>query len=235
MAQFTYATLTTAILNFTETDTSVLSSTITDQLIGNAEERIFRDVNIDAYRFYFQATALDGQATYNAPSGTLVIRAIKMTDASNNMWYLEKVDQTMLDEYTQDTTNNKGKPRYWANYDGGDGSGSGYFKIAPAPDASTYTVETEYLKMPDGLSSGNTTTYISQRFGNGLLYASIVEAYGYLKGPMDMLTYYEQRYKQEVDKFGLEQIGRRRRGDYTSGTIRIPLNTPSTTDSGLVK
>ena len=36
MAQFTYTTLTTAILNFTETDTSVLSSTITDQLIGNA-------------------------------------------------------------------------------------------------------------------------------------------------------------------------------------------------------
>ena len=235
MAQFTYATLTTAILNFSETDTSVLSSTITDQLIANAEERIFRDVNIDAYRFYFQATALDGQATYNAPSGTLVIRAIKMTDSSSNMWYLEKVDQTMLDEYTQDTTNNKGKPRYWANYDGGDGSGSGYFKIAPAPDASTYTVEAEYLKMPDGLSSGNTTTYISQRFGNGLLYASLVEAYGFLKGPMDMLTYYEQRYKQEVDKFGLEQIGRRRRGDYTSGTIRIPLNTPSTTDSGLVK
>ncbi|SVE17372.1 uncharacterized protein METZ01_LOCUS470226, partial [marine metagenome] len=69
----------------------------------------------------------------------------------------------------------------------------------------------------------------------GLLYACLVEAYGFLKGPMDMLTYYEQRYKQEVDKFGLEQIGRRRRGDYTSGTIRIPLNTPSTTDSGLTK
>ena len=111
MAQFTYATLTTAILNFTETDTSVLSSTITDQLIGNAEERIFRDVNIDAYRFYFQATANDGQATYNAPSGTLVIRAIKMTN-SGDMWYLEKVDQTMLDEYTQDTANNNGKPLY---------------------------------------------------------------------------------------------------------------------------
>ena len=177
MAQFTYATLTTAILNFTETDTSVLSSTITDQLIGNAEERIFRDVNVDAYRYYYQATAIDGQATYNAPSGTLVIRAIKMTD-SGNMWYLEKVDQTMLDEYTQDTANNKGKPLYWANYDGGDGSGSGYFKIAPAPD-STYTIEAEYLKMPDGLSSGNTTTYISKRFGNGLLYASLVEAYDF--------------------------------------------------------
>ena len=217
MAQFTYATLTTAILNFSETDTSVLSSTITDQLIANAEERIFRDVNIDANRFYFQATANSGQGTYNAPSGCLIIRAIKMTDTSNNMWYLQKVDQTMLDEYTQDETNNTGKPLYWANYDGGDGSGSGYYKIGPSPDAA-YTIEVEFLKMPTGLSSGNTTTYISQRFGNGLLYASLVEAFGYLKGPMDMLTYYENQYKQEIDKFGLEQIGRRRRG---GGSISI--------------
>ena len=226
MAQFTYATLTTAILNFTETDTTVLSSTITDQLIGNAEERIFRDINIDANKFYFQATVNSGQGTYNAPSGCLIIRALKMTDTSNNMWYLQKVDQTMLDEYTQDETNNTGKPRYWANYDGGDGSSSGYYKIAPSPDAA-YTIEVEYLKMPTGLSGANTTTYLSQRFGNGLLYACIVEAYGYLKGPMDMLTMYEQKYNNVVQKFAAEQIGRRRRDDYTDGTIRIPIESPN--------
>ena len=234
MAQFTYATLTTAIQNYTEVGTSVFTSTITDQFIANAEERIFRDVNIDAYRYYDKATLNIGQGTYNNPAGGLVVRAIKLTDSSNNMWYLQKVDQTMLDEYTQDETNNTGKPLYYAMYDGGDGSADGYFKIAPSPDAA-YTVESEYIKMPTGLSSGTTSTFISKRFGNGLLYASLVEAFGFLKGPMDMLTYYEQRYKQEVDKFGLEQIGRRRRGDYTSGTIRIPLNTPSTTDSGLTK
>jgi len=234
MAQFTYSTLTTAILNWSETDTSVLSSTITDQLIGNAEERIFRDVNIDAYRYYDKATLNIGQGTYNNPAGGLIVRAIKLTDSDNNMWFLQKVDQTMLDEYTQDETNNTGKPLYYAMYDGGDGSADGYFQIAPSPDVA-YTIESEYIKMPTGLSSGNTSTFISKRFGNGLLYASLVEAFGFLKGPMDMLTYYENRYKQEIDKFGLEQIGRRRRGDYTSGTIRIPLNTPSTTDSGLTK
>ena len=42
-----------------------------------------------------------------------------------------------------------------------------------------------------------------------------------------MLTLYEQKYKQEVDKFGVEQIGRRRRDDYTDGTIRIPLPSSS--------
>ncbi len=63
--------------------------------------------------------------------------------------------------------------------------------------------------MPDQLSSTNTSGLIlSQKFPNGLLYACLVEAYGFLKGPMDMLTYYENRYKQEIDKFGLEQIGK---------------------------
>ena len=40
MAGFTYSTLTTAIGNYTEVGTSVLSSTITDQFIDNSELRI---------------------------------------------------------------------------------------------------------------------------------------------------------------------------------------------------
>ena len=53
------------------------------------------------------------------------------------------------------------------------------------------------------------------------------EAYGYLKGPLDMLTLYENKYKQEVDKFGIEQLGRRKRDDYTDGTVRITIPSPS--------
>ena len=46
-----------------------------------------------------------------------------------------------------------------------------------------------------------------------------------LKGPIDMLTLYENKYKQEVQKFANEQVGRRRRDDYTDGTVRIPINS----------
>jgi hypothetical protein len=69
----------------------------------------------------------------------------------------------------------------------------------------------------------NDTNYISLNFPNGLLYCCLAEAYSFLKGPADMLTLYENKYKQEVEKFASEQIGRRRRDDYTDGTIRIPL------------
>jgi hypothetical protein len=55
---------------------------------------------------------------------------------------------------------------------------------------------------------------------------TLAEAYSYLKGPTDMLTLYEQKYKTELQKFAAMQIGRRRRDDYTDGTIRIPIESP---------
>jgi hypothetical protein len=80
---------------------------------------------------------------------------------------------------------------------------------------------------PTALSSSNTTTWMSQNFPNGFLYACLVEAYGFLKGPMDMLNLYEGKYKQAIEKFAAEQIGRRRRDDYTDGTVRIPIQSPT--------
>ena len=44
-------------------------------------------------------------------------------------------------------------------------------------------------------------------------------------GPIDMLTLYENKYKQEVQKFANEQVGRRRRDDYTDGAVRIPITS----------
>ena len=80
-----------------------------------------------------------------------------------------------------------------------------------------------YNARPLGLSSANTTTFLSLNFGNGLLYACLVEAFSYLKGPMDMLQLYEKKYQTEIQKFGAEQLGRRRRDDYTDNEPRIPV------------
>ena len=102
---------------------------------------------------------------------------------------------------------------------------SGRYMFAPVPDAA-YTFQTHFNLMPTSLVTNTSGTYISKNFPNGLLYASLVEAFSYLKGPMDMLTLYENRYKQELEKFAAEQIGRRRRDDYTDGTIRIPIESP---------
>ena len=104
---------------------------------------------------------------------------------------------------------------------------SGAVYVAPTPDAN-YQYIIHYNAMPVGLGSGgdgNSNTYLSNYFPQGLLYACLVEAYGFLKGPQDMLTLYTQKYTQELQKFAAMQLGRRRRDDYTDGTIRIPIES----------
>ena len=142
-----------------------------------------------------------------------------------------KRDQTFLNEYVAASTATsppRGFPKYYAQFGGATAvsdTTSGRYMFAPVPDAA-YTFQTHFNLMPTSLVTNTSGTYISKNFPNGLLYACLVEAFSYLKGPMDMLTLYENRYKQELEKFAAEQIGRRRRDDYTDGTIRIPIESP---------
>jgi len=228
MAGFTYSTLTTAIQNYTEVGTSVLSSTITDQFIDNSELRIQRELPIDADRKEMLGNLTASKDNVYAPAGTLFVRGIQVytstTAATGANSFLEKKDISFLREYDAAETTT-GTPKYYAMSGGAEGSGatsSGRITIVPTP-SSAFMYKIHYNARPTGLSSANTTTYLSLNFGNGLLYACLVEAFSYLKGPMDMLQLYEQKYQTEAQKFGGEQLGRRRRDDYTDGEPRIPV------------
>ena len=234
MAGFTYSTLTTAIQNYTEVGTSVLSSTITDQFIDNSELRIQREIPIDAYKKQSTGNLVTGQNTINVPAKTLFVTGVQVYDSTSaatgaNRW-LEKKDETYLQEYVPSTESAKrAQPKYYAMFGGATGTTdttSGRLFLAPAPD-TTYVFKIHYEAIPNSLVTDTSGTYISKYFPNGLLYACLVEAYGFLKGPMDMLTLYEQKYKQEVQKFAAEQLGRRKRDDYTDGTVRIPVPSPT--------
>jgi len=232
MAGFTYSTLTTAIQNYTEVGTGVLSSTITDQFIDNSELRIQREIPIDADRKEMLGNLTASKDNVYAPAGTLFVRGLQVytstTAATGANSFLEKRDISFLREYDAAETTT-GTPKYYAMSGEAEGIGatsSGRITIVPTP-SSAFMYKIQYNARPTGLSSANTTTYLSLNFGNGLLYACLVEAFSYLKGPMDMLQLYEQKYQTEVQKFGGEQIGRRRRDDYTDGEPRIPVQSPA--------
>jgi len=228
MAGFTYSTLTTAIQNYTEVGTSVLSSTITDQFIDNSELRIQREIPIDADRKEMIGNLVASTDNVYAPAGTLFVRDLQVytstSVATGANSFLIKKDISYLREYDAAETTT-GTPKYYAMSGGAEGTGatsSGRITIVPTP-SSAFMYKIHYNARPIGLSSANMTTYLSLNFGNGLLYACLVEAFSYLKGPQDMLQLYEQKYQTEVQKFGAEQLGRRRRDDYTDGEPRIPV------------
>ena len=229
MSGISYSDLRTNIRNYTEVSSTVLSDSVIENIVLNAEYRIFRDVPMDAYRASTTGNLVTNQDYVNVPAGALVVRAVQVYTSTSvttgaNV-FLEKKDLTFLEEYVSANTST-GSPKYYAMKGGATGntsSTSGSILLAPVPD-STYEYQIHYNRIPDKLeATDNETSFISLNFPNGLLYAALVEAYAYLKGPMDMLQLYEAKYKEEVQKFGGEQIGRRRRDDYTDGTVRIGI------------
>ena len=231
MAGLSASGLKTQIKSYTETDSNVLTDAVLENIILNAQYRIFRDVPIDADRKQQSGNLVTGQETINAPAGCVFIRGIQVYDSTSeitgpNVW-LEKKDITYLQEYVSSTASAKrGQPKYYAMFGGATGESdttSGRMMFAPVPD-TTYKFRVHFNAMPV-LLENNDTNYISLNFPNGLLYCCLSEAYGFLKGPIDMLTLYENKYKQEVQKFANEQVGRRRRDDYTDGAVRIPITS----------
>jgi len=232
MSGISYTDLRTQIRNYTEVSSTVLSDSIIENIVLNAEYRIARDVPIDAYKAVATGNLVTNQDYVNLPAGALFVRAVQVYTSTSvttgaNV-FLEKKDMSYLEEYVSANTDT-GTPKYYAMKGGGTGntsSTSGSILLAPVPN-STYEYQIHYNVMPTKLeASSNETSYISLNFPNGLLYCCLAEAFGYLKGPMDMLQLYESKYKAEIQLFAAEQIGRRRRDDYTDGTVRIPIQSP---------
>jgi hypothetical protein len=231
MAGLSASGLKTQIRSYTETDSNVLTDAVLENIILNAQYRIFRDVPIDADRKQQTGDLVAGQETINSPAGAVFIRAIQVYDSTSATTganvFLEKKDISYLQEYIPSTESAKrGQPKYYAMFGGATGESdttSGRIMFAPVPD-TTYKFRVHYNVAP-ALLEGDGTNYISLNFPNGLLYCCLSEAYSFLKGPIDMLTLYENKYKQEVQKFANEQVGRRRRDDYTDGAVRIPVTS----------
>jgi len=241
MAGYTHSELTTDIRNYTEVDSNVFTAAVINRFIENAEYRINLDCPMDSDRIQAQAQFAQGFNSITVPTKTLFVRGVQVfnstTAVTEQGFWLERRDQTFITEYVGEATGPsggstgqdvEGLPKYYSMF-GGATTGastatSGAIYIAPTPDAN-YQYIIHYNAVPGGLEDNTSGTYISMYFPQGLLYACLAEAFMFLKGPTDMLTLYENRYKTELQKFAAMQIGRRRRDDYTDGTIRIPIES----------
>tara|TARA_A100001391_G_scaffold87159_1_gene57616 strand:+ start:544 stop:1215 length:672 start_codon:yes stop_codon:yes gene_type:complete len=218
----TYSELVTQIRDYTETDSTVLTDIIVNDFIEHAEKRIFRDVDLDIYRSYQYATLTQGVPFVSLPGANLgqlaFIRSAQIYDSTNPVrYYLYQKDITYMNEYWPNR-NTESQPKFYAMWD------QDTIYLAPTPN-SAYNIELALNKQETGLSSSNTETWVSTNAPKVLLYATLCEAFRFLKGPDNMLQYYEQGYKQALQGLQLEQQGRRRRDEYYDGVIRFPLES----------
>ena len=221
----TYSELTTQILNYTETSTDVLTSTITNDFIEHTENRILRDVDLDAFKSHQYSTLTADSAFLSLPGGTTpeptslaTIRTVMVySSASAARDFLEQRDISFMNEYWPNRSST-GTPKYWAWWD------ENTIYLAPTPSSALY-VELGITRLPTRLSSSNTTSWLGNNAPAALLYGCLAEAFKFLKGPAEMLQLYEQSYQRAIQELVIEQQGRHRRDEYMHGALRTPLQS----------
>ena len=216
---YTLTNLRDDIRNYTEVSSTVLTDSILDTIIQNAENRIFKTVDSDDKKFYATSETTTGNRYITVPTGTRIIRYIQITDDSNSdQVYLKQVDSSFIATYHPDPDNDSENviPKYFAHWDNDN------WVVAPTPDKA-YVLTMAYEKQPTTLTtSDSTTTEISTKQPDLLLYACLVESFKFLKGPDNMIQLYEASYQEALQTFAAEQQGRRRRDCllYTSPSPR---------------
>ena len=84
MAGLSASGLKTQIRSYTETDSNVLSDSVLENIILNAQYRIFRDVPIDADRKTSTGNFTSGTGTVTVPAGAVFIRAVQVYTATGS-------------------------------------------------------------------------------------------------------------------------------------------------------
>ena len=217
----TYANFLTQVRNYTEVDSNVLTDAIIQDFIRSVELDIAGKVDYDDLRKYSLSTFTASNRYVSLPADCMIVRSVQVIDGSGNRTFLEKRDTSFISEYNGSGAT--GTPKYYANWD------DFTILVAPVP-SSALTVQINYIKDAPQFTSSN-NTFISTYQESMLLHGVLTEAFRYLKGPMDMYNLYEKKYNEEVQNFALQQMGRRRRGEYDDGVprVKIPSPTPNTT------
>jgi len=214
----TYDELVTNIRNYTEVNSNVFTDPVINTFITMAENRILRDIDLDVFKKESTGTMTSGNRFLASPSEILTHRYL-MVSVSGTQVFLDFRDTSFMKEYWPDGTAT-GVPKYYSVWD------QNTFYIAPTP-SQNYAVELGYIYRPAQLSQANQNTWISTNAPEALLYACLIQAYSYTKGPTEMLAFFDGSYKQAIQGLGIEQQGRRRRDEYRDGMIRLPVPSAS--------
>ena len=213
----THANFLTQVRNYTEVSSNVLTDTIIQEFIRNVELDVAGKVDYDDLRKYANSSFTAGNRAVSMPSDALILRSVERIDSSGNRSFLEKRDTSFISEFNG--TGVQGTPKYFANWD------ELNIIVAPIPAAAD-TIQINYIKDPPEFTSSN-QTYLAKYQESMLLHGVLTEAFSFLKGPDNLYNLYQTKYTEEVQNFALQQMGRRRRGEFSDGVPRIVVPSPS--------
>ena len=162
---FTLTTLKQSIQDWTQNSESTFVGEL-DFIIKNAEERIFKVVDLDYFRKNVTGSMSSSNQFLQKPSDYLASFSLSYVNASSENVFLLQKDVNFIQEYNPNPATT-GSPKYYASYDVDN------FIVGPTPD-SNYTVELHYFYRPASITTDDSgTTWLSENAPDALLYACL--------------------------------------------------------------
>jgi hypothetical protein len=208
---FTFTTLKTAIQDYTQNSETTFVNNLS-RFIINAEERIFKEVQLDVFRKNVNGAISSGNKFLTKPTDYLSTFSLSIINNSENVFLLRK-HPTFLQDYTPDPSTT-GVPQYYADFD------ETTFLLAPTP-SSGFTAELHYYHRPTSITAtSDGTSWLGTNAELTLLYASLVEAYTFMKGEADMFQIYNARYQEALAYLKNLGEGKNTRDEYRYDKLR---------------
>ena len=212
---YTFTTRKQAIQDYTEnTETTFVNNLA--RFIVQAEERIYRSVAVPDLRKVVTASLVASQRFLSKPADFLNTYSIAVVQTDNTYKFLLEKDPSFIRE-AYPTVASTGVPEYYANHS------STEFILAPTP-SSTLTIQLHYAYDPESITVASSgTSWLGDNAETALLYASLIEAYIFMKGDADILQMYETKYQDAIAQLSNLVEGRLKRDSYRDGEPRIEM------------
>ena len=218
-----YTELSTAIQDYTQNYEQTFIDNI-PVFVTQAEERIYNTVQLPPLRKNVTGKIQSGNKYLAAPTDFLSVFSMAITTADGSFEYLLNKDVNFI-RAAYPNPADTGEPKYYAIFGpevtNGNVTNELSFILGPTPDA-LYDVELHYYYYPESITTAN-YSWLGDNYSPALLYGSLVEAYIFMKGEQDMMTYYEGKYKEALAQLNRLGTGLERGDAYRDGQARIKV------------
>ena len=198
------------------------ATTQINTFITQAEQRIYNSVQFPSLRKNVTGFTTTSNKYLACPSDFLATYSMAVIAADGSYEYLLNKDVNFIRQaYPQPT--DTAIPKYYALFGPSYTSSNELsFILGPTPDAA-YNVELHYFFYPESITTASTgRTWLGDNFDTVLLYGSLVEAYTFMKGEVDIITGYNQKYMEALALAKRLGDGMERSDAYRSGQYRTP-------------
>tara|TARA_R110000868_G_scaffold31232_2_gene114570 strand:- start:324 stop:1025 length:702 start_codon:yes stop_codon:yes gene_type:complete len=202
---------------------TVSATTQINTFITQAEQRIYNSVQFPSLRKNVTGATSSSNKYLSCPSDFLATYSMAVVDATGAYEYLLNKDVNFIRQ-AYPTPTDTAIPKYYALF--GPTVASSVitnelsFILGPTPD-TVYTIELHYYYYPESITTvASGQTWLGDNFDSVLLYGSLVEAYTFMKGEVDIITGYDAKYKEALALAKRLGDGMERQDAYRSGQFR---------------